>query len=155
MTVMMIAKPGKKDIHGCERTRTLPSEIMVPHAGVGGWAPNPRKLNEAPIRITKPISKVVLTMRGDIQFGKISRNAIRKRLVPKARLASINCSSFIDNVSPWTNRVTQGHHANDIANIALVRFGDKAVVTAKAKTNGGTAKKMSAVRMKIIFDLPP
>ena len=60
---------------------------MLPHDGVGGWGPNPRKLKDAPTRMTNPMSNVILTTSGDMMLGSTSLNAMRHLLAPKERLA--------------------------------------------------------------------
>src|SRR5712691_5892133 len=113
---------------------------MVPHSGVGGCAPRPRKLRPDAVRITNPMSRVTLTMIGDQALGRISRNAMRQGLAPNPRLASTNCCSLSERTCPYTSRVYHGHQANAIAIIAVVSVGFSAAVTASASAIGGTAR---------------
>ena len=50
--------------------------IMAPHSGVGGWAPRPRKLKAAASRMAEAKLRVVWTMSGPRQLGKIAMNMI-------------------------------------------------------------------------------
>ena len=45
------------------------SEIIVPHSGVGGCTPRPTKLSIAPIKMAFPTFMVIVTIRGEIEFG--------------------------------------------------------------------------------------
>jgi hypothetical protein len=66
----------------------LPSLTIAPHSGVGGWTPNPRKLNPAAVNMEAAVRKVVKTTMGAKELGKICRIKIRTLLAPSAWLAS-------------------------------------------------------------------
>jgi hypothetical protein len=62
----------------------LPSAIIRPHDGFGGWMPTPRKLSDASARIETPNSKVNITMIWFERLGRISCDMICQRLAPVA-----------------------------------------------------------------------
>src|SRR5260370_34786696 len=45
--VTTMAAPGKNDSHHCAPMKGLPSWIIWPHSGVGGWIPRPREETDA------------------------------------------------------------------------------------------------------------
>ena len=47
ITVKKRNKPGYIIVHGAYLMYSLPELSIAPHSGSGGWAPNPKKLNEA------------------------------------------------------------------------------------------------------------
>src|SRR5690606_8695121 len=99
-TVTKIANPGNVACHHISGKYTRPSAIIVPHSGVGGCAPKPRKPKLAPVKITKPISNVAFTIMVEIQLGNTSIKAIRHLLAPRPSDANTNCSSFKLKTSP-------------------------------------------------------
>ena len=54
------------------------SANMMPHSGVGGWAPRPRKESAAAEMMAVPIPSVPCTIRGVIAFGKMRRKRMRR-----------------------------------------------------------------------------
>ena len=76
ITVSIIAKPGKVEIHQNPASRSRPSDTMEPQAAVGGGTPAPRKLNTDSRRITIPICSVATTIRVLIVPGKIWTKSI-------------------------------------------------------------------------------
>ena len=75
-TTIKIAKPGNSENHQVSGNTEAPFATIVPRSGVGGWAPNPRKLKEDPTKITNPRSRVILVSREGKQLGNISLNII-------------------------------------------------------------------------------
>src|SRR5699024_7731448 len=57
-TTSNMARPGKVTTHGEFCNACLPSLNIAPHSGVGGCAPNPRKLSPAASKIAVPILNV-------------------------------------------------------------------------------------------------
>jgi len=53
-TVMVIAAPGKSTSHQCGTSPVIASASMLPHVGVGGGTPTPRKPSAASITIATP-----------------------------------------------------------------------------------------------------
>src|SRR5262249_7566751 len=51
-TTRRIASPGKKDTHQALVTKSRPSAIIEPHAGVGGGMPAPRNDSDASTMMT-------------------------------------------------------------------------------------------------------
>ena len=49
----MIARPGAKESHGAVERCSMPSRTMLPHVGVGGETPMPRKLRLASTRMAE------------------------------------------------------------------------------------------------------
>ena len=66
-TTIKIAKPGNSENHQVSGKKEAPFATIVPRSGVGGCAPNPKKLNEAIEIIAPPKSSVAIT----IIIGKI------------------------------------------------------------------------------------
>ncbi len=76
------------------------SESILPHAGVGGCTPIPRKLSAASTIIAVPTFIVAKTIIGAIALGKICFVIILVLLAPSALAASIYSLFFIDNMEP-------------------------------------------------------
>ena len=62
ITVKKRNKPGYIIVHGAYLMYSLPELSIAPHSGSGGWAPNPKKLNEAIEMIAPPKSSVAITI---------------------------------------------------------------------------------------------
>ncbi|MOA38650.1 hypothetical protein D3C78_1603570 [compost metagenome] len=62
----------------------------MPHSGVGGCAPRPKKLKPAVSRIAVPMPKVACTVIGVRQLGKMCCPTMRQWLAPAAEDASMN-----------------------------------------------------------------
>ena len=78
----LIARAGKIEIHHWSGKNFAPSDTIVPKAGLGGCSPKPTKLRDAPVRITQPISRVILVKIGPKQLGNISLKIICHLLAP-------------------------------------------------------------------------
>src|SRR5690606_26077043 len=79
-TVTRMASPGKVTTHQARWMNSRASASIVPHSGVGGWAPMPRNPSAAASRIAEEKASVACTMSGARQFGRIVRNM--RRSVP-------------------------------------------------------------------------
>src|ERR1700752_4864967 len=75
--VKKMASPGNTTIQGFTSMNTKFAFKSHPQLGVGGWVPNPRKLSEDSIRMDVAIDRVLVTIRGAMQFGRICRNNSR------------------------------------------------------------------------------
>src|SRR3972149_4818122 len=60
---------------------------MLPQDGVGGWAPSPRELSEASIRIAWENPMVPWTTNGEMTLGTMCFPTTTQRLAPSARTA--------------------------------------------------------------------
>ncbi len=60
---------------------------MVPHSGVGGWAPMPRKPSAAASRMALENDSVAWTMSGAMQFGSTVITISRRSPAPLTREA--------------------------------------------------------------------
>ncbi|MCY1433878.1 hypothetical protein D9M71_499190 [compost metagenome] len=60
---------------------------MVPHSGVGGCTPRPRKPRAAASRIAEEKLRVAWTISGAMQLGSTVTNISRGRLAPARRAA--------------------------------------------------------------------
>src|SRR5712691_3557670 len=81
---------------------------MLPHDGVGGDIPTPKKESADSSKISEPTSIAVRTKTKGKAFGKICRTIIRAFDAPDTRPAATNSRSRSDSVWPRTNSVTPG-----------------------------------------------
>jgi hypothetical protein len=88
-TRITIAIPGASDIHGSVASHARPWFVMEPHAGVGGARPRPIKLKPASAITPPPRPIVIVTIIGEMQFGRMCLNIMRNLESPMARLAVI------------------------------------------------------------------
>ena len=70
-TVIRMARPGNVTTHQARRMNSRAVASMVPHSGVGGWAPMPRKPSAAASRMALEKDSVACTISGARQFGRI------------------------------------------------------------------------------------
>ena len=82
-----MAMPGKVMTQEALRINARLRAIMPPHSGVGGWAPSPRKLRAAASRMAEAMLRVVWTMRGPKQLGRMPIKMMRQSRAPTARAA--------------------------------------------------------------------
>ena len=61
-TVHAMPNPGITAIHQDESIYSLPCDTMLPHAGLGGGIPTPRKLRVDSARIIPPVPSVATTI---------------------------------------------------------------------------------------------
>ena len=66
---------------------------MFPHAGVGGWTPNPKKLTDASAMIYVAICKDAKMIIGVNKFGRICLTSMPTLETPVATQAVINSFS--------------------------------------------------------------
>ena len=74
--------PGKVTTHQARKMNSRASASMVPHSGVGGCAPRPRKPRAAASRMAVEMPSVACTISGAAQFGSTSLNISRKLPAP-------------------------------------------------------------------------
>ena len=72
ITVIMIATPGMMLYTGRYLIKVCAALIILPHDGVGGWIPMPKKLKDASYMIAFGIPRVTRTIMVDRQFGTSS-----------------------------------------------------------------------------------
>src|SRR5690606_631004 len=87
-TVTRIASPGNVTTHQARMMNSRASASIVPHSGVGGCAPMPRKPRAAASRMALEKDRVAWTMSGAVQFGRMVLN-IRRNLLAPATLAAV------------------------------------------------------------------
>ena len=87
---------------GAEVAATLGK--LQPPFGVGGSAPNPRKLSPAAAMIDEAKPRVAMMMMGLTTLGSTWRSMIRVSRMPTARAARTYTNSRADNVVPRTTR---------------------------------------------------
>src|SRR6056297_2781210 len=80
-TAIISASPGNRKTHHCpDAMKRAPSATRMPHSGVGGRTPRPRKDRPAAFRTAQPRFTEACTTRGEAMLG--SRNTIRMRPCP-------------------------------------------------------------------------
>ena len=89
MTVMKMAAPGARIIHGTLCRRLRPSLIILPHSAMGGLTPRPKKDKAASSIIIVPISSTAVTSTGPAIFGKICRITNYRSELPDSLAAMI------------------------------------------------------------------
>ena len=82
---------------------------MLPHEGIGGCTPMPKKLKPASSRMAEAKLAAETTMMGLRMLGKICLKIMRKFLKPKARPASTKVVSRMERICPRTIRATSTH----------------------------------------------
>src|SRR5690606_40090728 len=73
-TVTRMASPGKVTTHQARWMNSRASASIVPHSGVGGWTPMPRKPRAAASRIAAEKARVAWTISGARQLGRMVTN---------------------------------------------------------------------------------
>src|SRR5712691_13473367 len=81
---------------------------MLPHDGVGGDIPTPKKESADSSKISEPTSIAVRTKTSGNALGRMCRTIIRAFDAPDTRPAATNSRSRSDSVWPRTNSVTPG-----------------------------------------------
>src|SRR2546425_507065 len=84
---------------------------MLPHAGVGGWTPKPRKLIAASATMKDENWRLATTMMEGATFGSTCRRRRRARLIPSAAAACTKSRCLTDSTSPRTTRAYTTHPA--------------------------------------------
>src|SRR5690554_136639 len=138
-TTTMIATAGQVMRLGARRMKSLPSEIIAPHSGVGGCTPRPRKPSAALAKMASGIPNVAVTITGVRTLGSTCLNITRHLLMPEARAASTYSRSC--NASTWarTRRAYRGHDTNPRTHMMLKMLGPNTAMTAIARTRKGKA----------------
>ena len=80
--------PGAKMTHGVRRKYTRPSAMMLPHDGISGGIPAPRKPRMASSSMAEAQIYVACTMSGGMVLGSTWRDRIHGKRVPAAIAAS-------------------------------------------------------------------
>ena len=141
--------------HHLSGKKFRPVLIMRPHSGVGAWAPRPKKLNDAIVRITPPISMDACTITGEMVLGRICLKIIFVVEVPMVLAAKTKLRSLRATACPRTIRVYQGHQEMAMARMALLRLGPRIATIAMARRSGGKLRKISVKRMMNSSTAPP
>ena len=89
ITVTIIAIPGKVASHHALLKKSRDSARSNPHSGVGGLAPIPKKLSEAPAKIAVATSNVANTRIDAKILGMICTITIRALVNPNDLAATI------------------------------------------------------------------
>src|SRR5207253_3202930 len=77
-TTSRMAIPGNVTTHQALRMNSRASASIVPHSGVGGCAPMPRKPSAAAFRMASEKDNAACTISGAVTLGSMTRN-IRRR----------------------------------------------------------------------------
>ena len=72
----------------------------MPHSGVGGLIPSPRKLSAEPVMIAAAMPSVASTISGASTFGRMCRTMIAPSRQPTVRAATTNSRSFTLSTVP-------------------------------------------------------
>ncbi|MNY05074.1 hypothetical protein D3C86_1377800 [compost metagenome] len=80
--------------------------IIPPQLGIGGWAPNPRKLRPVSSKIAEAKLAEATTSMGPEILGRMCLIMVLEVEKPRAFEASTNSTSFSDMTWPRTNRAT-------------------------------------------------
>ncbi len=88
---------------------------MVPHEGMGGCTPMPRKLNPASMRMAAAKLAAEITITGPMMLGSTCLNIILKFLYPSAFPASTNSFSLMLRICPRTTLATSTHMVSPTA----------------------------------------
>src|ERR1041385_6010144 len=128
---------------------------MLPHVGVGGCAPNPRKLKPASSKIAEAKFDEASTKIGPMILGKICRLMIRTLLKPIDRAASMNSTCFKLKTCPRTRRPTSTHMdkptAMNTSHSPLPKAKEIAITSSKA----GKAHKIFISQLRDASTHPP
>ena len=82
ITVTKINKPGHTAAIGLSKITSCALVSIFPHVGIGGCMPNPKKLRTDSSKMTLPTVKVVATIMGERELGRIWANIIFNELAP-------------------------------------------------------------------------
>ena len=111
---------------------------MLPQVGVGGWTPNPRKLNPDSVMMELATRRVAATMIGLAALGSICRTMIRPWPAPRAFAASTNTCSFNERNDARTSRATVIQDSKAIAST---------MASTPPRRNGTGKLRSSRIRM--------
>ena len=99
ITVPKIINPGQMARVGVVHIKTCALVNIFPQLAMGGWMPRPRKLRTDSIKMIFPIERVVATVIGEIEFGRMWRTIMCGADAPSATAARTNCWFFKESVS--------------------------------------------------------
>src|SRR6185369_12773860 len=106
-TARMIARPGKSGHHQLPWAMNASAfDRMLPHVGVEGLMPKPRKLTKASPEMLPPTMSDAATTIGLNAFGRMCLKMIRRSRTPTAFAASTNSRSRMDRKRLRTSRLT-------------------------------------------------
>ena len=127
---------------------------MVPHSGVGGCAPMPRKPSAAASRMALEKDSVACTISGATQLGRIVTSISRRWPAP-ATLAEITYSRFFSAITAArVSRAKCGCSTSAMASMALNRPGPRIATSTSASSSDGKARMMSMMRMISVSTQP-
>src|SRR5438128_4931317 len=107
---------------------------MVPHSGVGGWAPSPRKLSAAVAKIDQPTCWETSTTTGEMAFGAIWRSMMRRSLAPDQAGGQDEVALADTEYGATTTRMKNGLEARPTAIITLFKPGPSPPTIASANS---------------------
>src|SRR5258707_6023005 len=128
---------------------------MLPQVGIGGCAPNPKKLSPASNKIAEAKFDEASTNIGPTILGKICLLMIRVLLNPKERAASIYSTCFKLKTWPRTRRATSTHMDKPTAIKICQSPLPKAKDIAITNSNAGNAHNMFISQLKAASAQPP
>jgi len=132
----------------------MPSLIIIPQVGVGGWMPSPRKLRLASSRIAVAIQRVDMIIISPATFGKICFDTIPQFDRPVALLASTYTCSATARVEARASLIYLGVKASPIARITFLVPAPKATTTIIANTIVGKDINTSVSHIITLLTLP-
>jgi len=140
--------------HAC-RIYSRPSESIIPHVGVVGLTPNPKKLKVASVIIVEATANDATTITELTTFGKMCLKIIRILLAPSERADSTNSFSRNESTSPLTTRAYETHPVKPKTKIMFPNPGPITARTANISKIKGKANRISAMRIMISSTIPP
>ena len=120
---------------------------MLPHAGVGGCTPNPRKLIAASATMKDENWRLATTMMEGATFGSTCRRRRRIRLIPSAAAACTKSRCLTDSTSPRTTRAYTTHPAAERLRMMFRSPSPTIALIVMASRMNGNESWTSAMRM--------
>src|SRR5216684_1254257 len=120
---------------------------MLPHAGVGGWTPKPRKLIAASATMKDENWRLATTMMEGATFGSTCRRRRRTRLIPSAAAACTKSRCLTESTSPRTTRAYTTHPAAERLRMMLRRPSPTMALIVIASRMKGKESCTSAMRI--------
>ncbi len=127
----------------------------MPHEGVGGCVPMPRKESAASVRMPKATEKEHCTRSGARQLGRMWRITRRRSEAPSARAAATKSCSLTDSTWARMSRAKFGTNTTPMANSAWMSLGPSTAVMPSARTRPGKDRITSSPRMITLSTRPP
>src|SRR5881296_2475450 len=125
---------------------------MLPHAGVGGWTPKPRKLIAASATMKDENWRLATTMMEGATFGSTCRRRRRIRLIPSAAAACTKSRCLTDSTSPRTTRAYTTHPAAERLRMMFRSPSPTIALIVMASRMNGNESWTSAMRMSAVED---